>query len=218
MRKFVYALIILAIGAFNNANGQFTFSVSPGLNLNSANFGFKVNNKIVPYIGLQLIHAKVTVEENWEELDYYTSQIEKFSDEVDLSGNIFVPNIGVKYFFIEKNKLKSYFNVNLAKPIIMAKIDAEDIDQDEVDEVIDNVKLFGAEFGFGVEYFFDENFSIGGEFGIRMLRAKFKTTYTNYDYYYDNSGNYHEVELEDEISAKLNLSPTFSKISLNFYF
>ncbi|MEA3446117.1 MAG: hypothetical protein U9R19_15465 [Bacteroidota bacterium] len=102
-KKFIIVFIVVAISAINYVNGQFTFSVSPGLNLNSASFGFKISDKIVPYFGLQLINAKVNIEEDWEELDYWSIQVNSYSDEITVSGSIIIPNIGVKYFFAEKS-------------------------------------------------------------------------------------------------------------------
>ena len=214
MKKSIFFVLIMAIGTVSSVFGQFTFSVAPGVNLNSASFGYKLNDKVVPYFGLQVLHIKANTDYSWEELDYYTGQVHQNSDKMELKGNIIIPNLGLKYFVSEKNKLKSYLDLNLSKPLIMAKVDGEDLDQDEVDDFLKKLKLFGAEVGFGVEYFFDEDFSIGGEFGIRFFSAKFKDSHshTEYDYYG------YEHNLEEEISAKIKINPTFSKIALNFYF
>ena len=36
--------------------------------------------------------------------------------------------------------------------------------------------MWGGEFGFGIEYFFDENFSLGGEFGLRYIHLMYEET------------------------------------------
>ena len=52
-------LLLFAVIFMTNVSfGQFSFGVSPGINLNSAYFGYKINNKIVPYVGLQYLNAK----------------------------------------------------------------------------------------------------------------------------------------------------------------
>jgi hypothetical protein len=198
--------------------GQFTFSVSPGISLNGATFGYKVG-KIVPYVGIQMINAKLGVENN--SFDYNTpgTLIETVNN-TDIKANIFVPTIGAKYFFIQSNKLKAFAGLSLSKPIIHAKVTNEEngvvqtntgIDQTVSD--INDIKIFGGELGFGVEYFFDDNFSVGGEFGLRYLTGKFSQKRNGTAY--DGIANHNVVRYTD---VNLNLMPTFSKISLNFYF
>jgi hypothetical protein len=51
-----------------NVYSQFTFSVSTGdrFELNGANFGYKINDKIVPFVGLQYLNVNSTYEESGE--------------------------------------------------------------------------------------------------------------------------------------------------------
>lgn len=84
---------------------------------------------------------------------------------------------------------------------------------EEINDVLKEVKLFGGELGFGVEYFFDDNFSIGGEFGLRYISGKYTNSFEQ-DVY-----NGSEMQPEDfEDTFRLSLMPTYSRISLNFYF
>ncbi len=211
-------LLVLFIAVFVftiKSNGQFSFGVSSGIGLNSAYFGYKVNSKIVPYIGFQYLNAKFKYEESGERYDYDIGQVISYSDMTEFSGSIYIPNIGVKYFIKQHNKIQAYLSLSLSKPLISAKLKVDGEEDEDFKESIKNVSMWGGEFGFGVEYFFDENFSLGGEFGLRHLHVKYNDTYDS-EFYNPDTGNDQDTEIENDI--KLNLNPTFSKISLNYYF
>ncbi len=215
--KIKLAYAILAIAMFSmKSYGQVAFSVSPGLNFNSASIGYKIGDRIVPFVAFQYAGAKLT------STITTTSMYRSYSDPVVNTykgeGNVklFVPSIGAKVFIANKNKLKAFANITLSKPIIKGKSKVDGETNDEFEEMIDGVKLWGGEFGLGAEYYFDENFSIGGEFGLRYIHLKSKTTddsSTDGNYYYGSS---YSEKTENELS--LNVMPTYSKISLNFYF
>jgi hypothetical protein len=195
--------------------GQFYFSASPGINLNGASFGYKIG-KVVPYAGLQMMHANFKMD--LTNYDWSGSQWDKNTYALDVTANIIIPTIGAKYFFIEQNKLKAYGNLSLYKPIIKVKASAEedgvavpDFDK-EIKNQVDNIKLFGGSIGFGVEYFFDDNFSLGGEFGIRYMKNKY-TMEGN-----PETGSSASDTRMDLSEFNLNIMPTYTKVSLNFYF
>lgn len=206
------AFLLVAIAAVFGLKGysQFSFGVAPGLSTNSAYFGYKAG-KVVPYVGFQYANARFNLEQTGMEWDGVN--VVPFSDEMKISGSLYVPNIGIKFFAIEQNKLKAYFNLSVAKPIIRAKVEENGTEVEEINDVLKEVKLLGGELGFGVEYFFDDNFSIGGEFGIRYMGGKYTNSYEE-DVY-----NGVDMQPEDfENTFKLGLMPTYSKFSLNFYF
>ena len=218
MKKILFLFTILFIAS--QSFGQFSFGVSPRINLNSAYFGYKINAKFVPYIGLQFLNANYNLTETGDRYDWDFNSVVHYTDETDLSGKIFIPNLGVKFFVLQQNKLQAYFSLNFSKPIISGKIE---VGNDSIDNVFEDdfanqvkaVSIWGGEFGFGCEYFFDDNFSIGGEFGIRHLNFKYDYTY-DYSFWNPNTGTNYDTEIND--NAKLNSSPTFSKITLNYYF
>jgi hypothetical protein len=193
---------------------QFSFGVAPGLSTNSAYFGFKAG-KVVPYIGFQFANLKINTEETGEDWDAGAGDIVPYSTEMKISGNLYVPNLGVKFFAVEKNNLKAYFNLSLAKPMLRAKVEDDGVEIEEVGDMLKEVKLFGGEFGFGVEYFFDDNFSVGGEFGLRYMHGKYTNSHEEDVYNYDTS-SYETVTIENTLKASI--MPTYTKISLNFYF
>jgi hypothetical protein len=213
-------LLLMAVLVFmaSQAFGQFYFSASPGMSLNGASFGYKTG-KFVPYAGLQMLSAKLEVENN--NFDYTTpGTLEQHINNTKVKANIFIPTLGAKYFIVENNKLKAFLALSLTKPIISAKVDftydGDPVDEDMTDQIeqtISDIKIFGGEFGFGVEYFFDDNFSVGGEFGIRYINTKFSQ---------ENEGTewdgITDVPVTYKTDVNLNVIPTFTKVSLNFYF
>jgi opacity protein-like surface antigen len=211
-------LVVLAVFVTTPASfSQFVFGVSPGIGFNSAYFGFRSNNKIVPYFGIQYLNGKYKYEENGQRYDYDLSRIVTYSDKEEFSGNLIIPDIGVKYFIKQHDKLQAYLSLNITKPLITGKLKTDGVEDQDFNDAIKslNKSMWGYEFGFGVEYFVDENFSIGGEFGLRHLHVGYSDSHAE-EIYNPSTGNYVSVEIKNNI--KLNGSPTFSKISLNYYF
>lgn len=219
MKKVILLLAVCLLFGLKGYS-QFAFGVAPGLSTNTAYFGYKAG-KVVPYVGFQFANVKFTNEWDSHTYEYTGSDYEWVDDDGDMkiSGGIYVPNIGVKFFAVEQNKLKAYFNLSVAKPFIRGKyqIDGDDMefnfngdDDAVVNDLLKEIKLIGGEFGFGVEYFFDNNFSVGGEFGLRYMRGKFEM---------EDEGDEYGGDVETYKNAfKASVSPTYSKISLNFYF
>ncbi len=194
---------------------QCSFGVSPGIGLNSAYFGYKIDNKIVPYIGFQYLNAKFKYEESGERFDWDLYRAVSYSEKNEFSGSLYIPNIGVKYFVKQQNKLQAFFSLNFSKPLISGKLQYNGDEDGDFKDAIKNIKMWGGELGFGVEYFFDENFSIGGEFGLRYIHLKYNES-NEASFYNPDTGNDQNTEIED--TFKFNMSPTFSRVSLNFYF
>jgi opacity protein-like surface antigen len=129
----------------------------------------------------------------------YTTRFEAGGDVYEVSASVLSPAIGIKYFAIQNAKIKGYFGLSLSKPFLTGKL-VEDGDEDpDFKEAIDKVSTFGFELGFGAEYFFVQNFSIGGEYGFRNLSIKYS-------------------ESDSEYEVKGRISPTYTKFTLNYYF
>lgn len=176
MKKLILMVSVCILFTLNGYS-QFTFGVSPGLTTNTAQFGYKLG-KINPYIGFQYLKGTLKMEE---------------ASSVKAHITLLVPEIGVKFFAIENNKLKAYLNLNVTKPFISGKVEDEDI------PYLKDVSLIGGNFGLGVEYFFDSNFSVGGEYGLQYIHGKYE-------------------DPDSDFSAGIGVMPTYSKICLNFYF
>lgn len=209
----LFAAFVLTL----SANAQFTFTANPGLQLNGASFGYKVQ-KFVPYLNIQMIGAKGEILDYGKTNDINTGAIVDYNDSYKAKLNVILPTLGVRYYFMEVNKLKAYGNLNFSTVIASGKIedssDPSNSDDEDLQEILDNSKFFGSQLGFGTEYFFDDNFSLGGEFGLQMLRIKTADSYEST--LFDTNGN--PVLVTNTTEFKGSLNPTYVKISLNFYF
>ena len=214
MKKSLLAVTLLISLTVLPSQGQFTFNVSPGLNLNSANLGYKLD-KVVPFIGFQYFSIGFNLTQTGTEWNSGINGPEAFTEEMKVNGSLMIPTLGIKYFLKEKNKMKAYLIASLAKPIVSGKMEFDGEPEEEFSDQIKKASLWGGEAGFGMEYFFDENFSIGGEFGIRCLTGKYFDEYTD-DYYNPNTGNYVDADFTQEV--KITMNPTYTRVSLNFYF
>ncbi len=199
-----------------NLNAQFSFGVSSGFQRNGGSFGYKYK-KFVPQIGLQLFHAGFTIDENGLKNDTGTSKIIPYNSQIKASATVFMPSLGLKYFFLESGKLKAYGIGSYSKVILSVKAeDSEDPTiNDDVQKEIKNIRISGWQLGFGTEYFFDENFSIGGEFGLMGLTIKNKTERERI-LFDPNTGD--DVITTIKQNLKLNINPTYARMTLNFYF
>ena len=186
MKNLFFAFVIITT-SIATSQAQVVFGVSPGLGLTSGYIGIQAGDNMVPYLSLQYLGARYKYEE------------EDFTDE--FTGALLVPTLGLKWFVGGSGDIKSYINLAISKPIITGKLEYDGEPDEDFEEAVDNISLLGGELGFGVEYLFSEQFSMGGEFGIRTVSGKFETS--------DDFGEY---------SVKAGITPTYSKISLNFYF
>ena len=209
----VLTVAFFAVSAVSQA--QISFTVSPGLNLNGATFGYVINDKIVPYVGIQFLSANFTQTDKYMRWDYDANRPVTETDEMEVSGSVIAPTLGIKAYIFGQEKLKGYVNASFTKPFISGKLSEDGEEIEEVGETIDKLSLFGLQAGFGAEYFFDTNFSIGGEFGLSYIKMGYEDTYES-DYWNPDSGTY--VDYEGKFNLDLNMMPTYSRISINFYF
>lgn len=163
----------------------------------------------MPYVGFQFVRGSMDYERTRTEHDYITNQTFTIVNTEEVSINLYIPSLGLKYFIKQHNSLNAYLTACISKPFVSGKREYDGKIDEDYQEDIDNVSFWGAEGGFGIEYFFDENFSLGGEFGLRYLHMNFKETYEFESTYFKS---------KTERVYKYNLSPTYTKISLNFYF
>lgn len=200
-RLFLIAVLVMAITL--NGFSQFSFSVSPGIATNSATFGYKIGNA-VPYAAFQLVNGGVTRLEE----DHYTVGTEWHTDKYEMKANVnlLMPSLGLKYFAVQSGDLKAYVNLAATKPLVSGKLKFDGDEEEEFAEQLKNIKLLGAELGFGAEYFLNKNFSIGGEYSFRYISGK----HSDKD---DMGGGEYE-----KTDISLRLVPTIAKFSLNFYF
>jgi len=183
--------------------------------LYGASFGYKVK-KFNPFVGIQIVNASLDIVETGFR-NASNLGIEAYTDKYKVTGTAFAPTIGLKYFFSENEKVKTYGILSGTTVILSAKETDADYPQgnENLQKGIKDLHIYGGQLGFGAEYFFDPMFSVGGEFGIRMIYLK--NTQTDKQSVYDpTEGDY--VEKPQTLTYKASLNPTYAKMSLNFYF
>ena len=182
-------LITLVLTVFSYCFGfsQATFSVKPGLNLLGADFGYRIN-KIEPYFGLKSVGVKFNYE--------YDDNIDRSEEELKL--NVLLPHLGVKYQVGETESIRTFVNMSVYKPILMGSRKTDNQNDDDFKDELKRLKAMGIELGFAAEYYFDEHFSLGSEFGIRYAFGRYE---------YDEPGLF--------TSEKARLNMTYALISFN---
>ncbi len=208
LKKMKRTLLIAALATFVTLNGfgQFSFGVAPGLATNSAWFGYKAG-KAVPYLALQV--AGGSFEYNYT--DHYYDGTNWITDVNNRTANVnlLMPTLGLKFFAIETGDLKAYFNLAGSKPMIMGKMKEDGTEVEDFREGLDKIKLLGGEFGFGVEYFLSNNFSIGGEYALRYIGGN----HTDVNEYV-----WHGETSTETTKYTARFFPTIAKFTLNYYF
>ena len=209
------ALLLFSFSFFISiqSKAQFTFTVNPGIGLTGANFGYMKKN-FNAFIGLQYFGAGLTNESVYGEYDSDLQKVVGVKDKNEFSGKVIMPSIGLKYFLKTENKVKVYAQGTLSKPFVKARITNNGVVNQEFEDAVKKLKLLGGELGFGMEYFFDNNFSIGGEFGCRFLSLKLDYSYDE-EVYNPNTQDTEIFKASNQTKAKI--SPVFTKICLNFY-
>ena len=205
MKKLFLLLLFVTLLGFKGFS-QFAFGVAPGLTATNAYFGYRAG-PVVPYVSF--MYANVGFKMDYTDHYYDGIEWQTITHDMKLSGHLLMPSIGLKFFAVEKNKLSAYFNLAVTKPFLRAKAESDGVEAEEVSQMLKDIKLIGGNFGFGVEYFFDDNFSVGGEYGIQAVLGKYEDIYD-----YVSSGE----PAQQKTTYKPRLAPTYAKISLNFYF
>jgi len=216
--KIVYRTVMLAllmVGATLTSKAQVAFSVSPGLGLNSAYVGYSVNPKFIPFVSFQYLSFATDYSSSHTGWDYYNNVPKVNTYVSELNARVLLPGLGVKYFLATQNKVKTYATASITMPIVMVKFKEDGVLNPDVEQTVKSISSLGSELGFGAEYYFDNNFSIGGEFGFRMLSGSLEE---NYDDEYYNPIKDEFVASQSKYTSKGNINPTYTKFTLNFYF
>lgn len=210
----IKTLACFALFGAYNAHAQFTFTVNPGFNYNGANFGYKTGI-FLPYGGVTYFGGTSKYTNTYTSFNYNTNMMEEVTNENEFKGNLILPTIGCRFYFLNSGDLKAYANVNATKPIITAKRIYNGQEDQNVADYIKGISVWAGEVGFGAEYGFSKNFSISGEFGLRWIAASYEESHD--DLVYNPLTGFDETHPH---TYKLNgfMAPTYTKVSLNFYF
>ena len=132
----VIGLLTFAIAGL--IRSQMTFTVKPGLNLNSANIGVK-SEKFSPYFGLQFLNINSKSKDSDE---YEPEQTRK------IKTHVYMPYLGFKVCIINKEPIKGSIVTTVFKPFIFGKETNNGVEDESYKEDLKNLKIWGGEIGF----------------------------------------------------------------------
>lgn len=193
---------------------QFTFTASPGVAINGASFGYRFG-KFIPQLGIDYMQFSGNYERNDYEYDPVTDEFVPTTYKYDYSIGAIMPRVGLKAFVAEKDNLKMYVVGGFMMPFLSGKSTTDGVNDYYIEDLVKGTKIWGADLAFGMEYFFNDRFSMSGQFGLRYLSMNNKDSYdqtqTN-----PNTGDQFTYQVKRE--WKNTASPTVTKVGLNFYF
>ncbi|MCX6121709.1 MAG: hypothetical protein NTX44_08830 [Ignavibacteriales bacterium] len=229
MKKISIALIFASIVFASIAHAQLLFSVKPGLTGNSAQFGIKLGG-LMAFGGLEYFRTATTTETSGLRYIYqysstypYTTsyQLVPYSDKYEASVNAYVPFVGAKVLLggRESGKIGAYITGIIGKPFLSGKTVSNGIESESTKKFFDNLSAWMFLGGFGTEYFFSENFSIGGEFGLRVFLINYNEEANEpMSVYNSQTGTYQYYNAQNKYKFDLGMGITYSTLVLNYYF
>lgn len=206
---FVAVMVVLCNCALK---AQVNFTVSPGIISGGTSVGYKFGD-FVPYFGFQYLGGSTSYEKTG--FRYENKQITAYSDKYEMSANLYMPQLGAKYFIKDLKDIKLYLNASVSYIILSVSSKDNGVDDQDVQNAIGDNSIIGTEFGIGTEYFFSKNFSIGGEFDLRLLFAS--TSSSDATTIFNPNNNQNEPSTVNYKNS-LNMGLTNSKITLSYYF
>lgn len=220
----------------------FVFGIKPGSTINSAYFGYKIGN-IVPMVGADLLWLSASATYTDESVNrYYDDYAEVWSeyrsvDTDDINGRaiLLMPHFGGK-IYLGGNDVKPYLYANFFFSIPSVKAEAstkrewrlyydgelvdqggdsesEALSKEYEDLIKDILGFWGVTLGGGAEYFLSKHFSVGGEYGLRILVNSVNQSTK------DSSGSptdRYTDEVNTEVSASVKVS--YAAVTLNYRF
>lgn len=182
MKKLIFAMIIgISILLFGCAGAQaglnfgvksltFHNSLIPMDQALGSYFGFDLSPNIVLLGGLDYGRMGVKVE----------SKVEGYEADAEVSISYMIAHAGIKFYLKprQQGKVSPYILGELEKTF--TSVDAGGLleefgygdEEDVVGPIEDILSPVGIMVAFGSEYYFSDNFGIGGEVGVRILTSK----------------------------------------------
>ena len=171
--------------------------------------------KITPYLGFQFISASYNYQDSGKEFDFNENTIVSYENTTEIKGSLLLPTIGAKFSFYQKDGLAAFADLNFSVPIVTGSLKIDGQTDDSFSDDLKNLNAFATSLSVGAEYFFNDNFSVYGSFGIRYARV-------NYNFEELRIVTDQNTQETEEYTYKQNMSfavsPTVSRVGINFYF
>jgi len=155
MRSIICLLLITACVGF----GGVAFGINPIGIIPECYIGYQVGPAI-PYFSINYAGFSGSFEYR------YNGSVDTY----EASASVLMPTLGAKLIF-GSSDFKPFINFSTGKPFFAVDVEVDDpYFEDDLDDFIDGLRsTFVFTGGAGVEYFFAEQFSVGGEFRYRLL-------------------------------------------------
>lgn len=198
---------------------QLFFQVKPELfGFAGASFGVKSQSDFAIYAGIDYLHLGSTIELTSETWDYNSRKLVRDKDETEALYTALNIHLGAKYFMVRKNSIKGYLVGEISKPMLSGSLEVDGKENEAVEDFFDNLSLWAFKAGFGMEYFFSQNFSLGGKFGLRLIIAGFEDETSRERTIYNYPNPPRTVTETESYDLSMNIRMTYTSLSLNFYF
>ena len=144
-------------------------------------------------------------------LGYFSASSKKdgSSNDSDYSIKFLLPRAGARIMGARIGDLNYYYLGELF--LVVPFVSGSEITKSEEKEIKDELNLIGVTLGWGVENYFSDSFSIGGEFSFNWIYHSVERESSYYDYYDYSSST-------DKYNVITTLSATIAQITFNYYF
>jgi len=143
------------------ASAGFEFGVKPSSGVQSSYFGFGVGEQVVLFGGLDFLRVSASLESE--------------QGDADAKATVLMPNVGAKFYLgpREDGEVAPYLLASVFKANTSFDVDVEgmEIPEDTMEQIEDILSPFGVNAAFGAEYYFSDNFSMLGEYGVRYVKS-----------------------------------------------
>ena len=222
MRRIMVAVAVVIVAAVGTAQAQggFALCVKPGMLVNAAQVGYK-SDALFAGVGCEFATVGLTSEYSHIDSSESPPYVYKSTSKYDVS--LFLPQVALRYFFggaggdgegfgqTGGGEVRPYVAACVFYSLSAVRISWSDGETTQRDTSAERQMRdllngnVGGTVAFGGEYFFSSGFSIGGEFGCRMLFGG-QSSSSGYD------GEIYKY------SDNLGLGVTYTTLGLNFYF
>jgi hypothetical protein len=209
--------LVIVIGAGSaSAQAGFALCVKPGMLVNAAHVGYKTDN-LFAGVGCEFATVGLNSKQTQTDSTYSPPTVYTRTDKYDVS--LFLPQVALRYFFGGTGEgetgtggeVRPYAAASAFYSLSAARISSSDGEttvrdtsaERQLRDALDG--NIGGTVAFGGEYFFVPGFSIGGEFGCRLLFGGQKSSYAEEGYSYVSANTF-------------GLGVVYTALGLNFYF
>lgn len=187
-------LLLAAASTASAEKGKFMFGVKPGMLIQTSYFGLSYS-RLEPFVGLDWVAVSVN------------------SDDGDVAGSVFIPHFGSKWYLKAKGTEHAILPYFLGDVFFsLASVTVDGAAAEEEDAIKEFLEFWGMTLGFGMEYYFSDKFSVGGEWGLRLLYDKV-SEHSKEEHWGDYT---YKEKVNDEFTVAFRV--TYAAISLNYRF